>query len=153
MKIHVNSPCQIDIDKQPVSKSGWNCAFCQKEVVDFRAYSQQQLLGYFSTHTAKKLCGRFHVHQLAAHPPKSILVASGQDDQSKQSEGDEDFTIGEDPEETELNPWEEELVGGDVWIEPGDGRIEPFEHIPPTEAESIPPGDHEGWDDEGDLLI
>ncbi|MBI3217980.1 MAG: carboxypeptidase-like regulatory domain-containing protein [Bacteroidetes bacterium] len=49
----------------PTSQGGW-CGSCKKEVVDFTAMSDQQIIDYFSKSTAHT-CGRFQASQLKTY--------------------------------------------------------------------------------------
>jgi len=68
MKVHslhlsIPQPCHEDWDKMTPTEKGRHCESCQKEVVDFSALSDQQILDLFAKNSSG-LCGRFQSTQL-----------------------------------------------------------------------------------------
>ncbi len=53
----------------PTSQGGW-CGSCKKEVVDFTAMSDQQIIDYFSKSNGHT-CGRFQKSQLKTYPART----------------------------------------------------------------------------------
>ncbi len=63
LQLHIPKPCHEDWNKMTPVDKGKFCRSCNKQVVDFSLMSDQQVLNYFSTATAKT-CGRFAEDQL-----------------------------------------------------------------------------------------
>jgi hypothetical protein len=63
IKLRVPEPCHEKWSEMSQSEKGRFCMSCQKEVVDFTTYSDEQILNYFAN-TSGKQCGRFHPMQL-----------------------------------------------------------------------------------------
>lgn len=61
--LSIPKPCHEDWDKMTPTEKGRHCLNCQKEVVDFTAMSDQEILAIFSKNKTG-LCGRFHTDQL-----------------------------------------------------------------------------------------
>ena len=62
--ISVPQPCSEDWNKMTPQEQGRFCDACQKCVVDFTKYSDEQLLNFFTQKNAKNTCGRFREDQL-----------------------------------------------------------------------------------------
>ena len=63
LHLSIPQPCHEDWDKMTPTEKGRHCQSCQKEVVDFTAMSDQQILDLFSKNK-NGLCGRFRTDQL-----------------------------------------------------------------------------------------
>lgn len=64
IKISIPNPCKQDINTMSVSQQGYFCDSCQKEVVDFRKFSDTQIQTYFLNIGNKKVCGAFLPSQI-----------------------------------------------------------------------------------------
>ena len=64
IQISVPQPCSEDWNKMTPHEQGRFCDSCQKCVVDFTKYSDEQLLNFFTQKNAKNTCGRFREDQL-----------------------------------------------------------------------------------------
>lgn len=65
LKIAVPEPCLKNWNQMQPSKDGRFCAFCEREVIDFKSWSTAELIDWFGK-TDQKVCGHFHQHQLDA---------------------------------------------------------------------------------------
>jgi hypothetical protein len=63
LKISLPEPCHQDWYKMTPAAKGKFCSSCEKIVVDFTTYSDQELINYF-VHRNQKACGRFNHTQL-----------------------------------------------------------------------------------------
>ncbi len=63
LQISIPEPCQEDWDKMIPTEQGRLCDACNKCVVDFTRFSDDELLAYFSN-PPKNVCGRFDVKKL-----------------------------------------------------------------------------------------
>lgn len=63
IKLTVPEPCHEKWAEMSESEKGRFCMSCQKDVVDFTTYTDEQVLDYFS-HASGKQCGRFYKTQL-----------------------------------------------------------------------------------------
>jgi CarboxypepD_reg-like domain len=78
--LSVPSPCHERWSEFTPTEMGRFCGSCQKEVIDFTQWNEDQIKHYF-TQTTKSTCGRFHSKQLItyhkpAKPNRSWLSAS-----------------------------------------------------------------------------
>lgn len=64
IQISVPQPCTEDWNKMTPLEQGRFCDSCQKCVVDFTAFTDEQLYKYFAEHKGKKVCGRIKKTQL-----------------------------------------------------------------------------------------
>lgn len=66
--ITIPKPCSENWENMSPTEQGRHCFSCEKEVVDFTRFSEQELLQYFSQPKTneQKICGRFNQTQL--HP-------------------------------------------------------------------------------------
>ncbi len=66
--ITIPKPCSENWENMSLTQKGRHCFSCEKEVVDFTRFSDQELLQYFSQPKTneQKICGRFNQTQL--HP-------------------------------------------------------------------------------------
>lgn len=62
-KLHIPEPCHVDWNKMTTTQQGRYCQSCCKQVVDFTAMSDAQIIKYLSN-TTQKTCGRFNANQL-----------------------------------------------------------------------------------------
>lgn len=63
LHLSIPQPCHEDWDKMTPTEKGRHCQSCQKEVVDFSALTDQQILDLFAKNSSG-LCGRFQSTQL-----------------------------------------------------------------------------------------
>ena len=59
IQISVPQPCSEDWEQMTQKEQGRFCDSCQKCVIDFTQYSDEQLLDYFAKYGNNNLCGRF----------------------------------------------------------------------------------------------
>ena len=64
IQISIPTPCHEDWSKMSPQEQGRFCNSCQKCVVDFTGFTDEQLIHYLATHAEKNLCGRFNDTQL-----------------------------------------------------------------------------------------
>lgn len=64
IQISIPKPCESNINTMSVSQNGYFCDFCQKEVVDFRNFSSEEIQNYFLNIGNKKVCGAFKTSQI-----------------------------------------------------------------------------------------
>ena len=62
MQISIPKPCHEDWNKMTPVEKGKHCAVCNKNVIDFTNYSNEQLIKHLEN--KKNLCGRFKKKQL-----------------------------------------------------------------------------------------
>ncbi|WP_420573191.1 carboxypeptidase-like regulatory domain-containing protein [Kordia sp.] len=60
--VQIPEPCHEDWNKMTPTEKGKFCKVCTKEVVDFSARSDEEIIKYLMNHG--NLCGRFHISQL-----------------------------------------------------------------------------------------
>ncbi|WP_298514559.1 carboxypeptidase-like regulatory domain-containing protein [uncultured Kordia sp.] len=60
--VKIPEPCHEDWNKMSPTEKGRFCKVCTKEVVDFTAKSDEEIINHFSNHG--NLCGRFQTTQL-----------------------------------------------------------------------------------------
>ncbi|WP_420573189.1 carboxypeptidase-like regulatory domain-containing protein [Kordia sp.] len=60
--VQIPEPCHEDWNKMTPTEKGKFCKLCTKEVVDFSAKSDEEIINHLTKH--KNLCGRFHTSQL-----------------------------------------------------------------------------------------
>lgn len=67
-EISIPNPCSENWNAMAPTEKGAFCAACSKEVIDFSAMTEQELMAYF-THRdpEQKLCGRFRTEQLGVY--------------------------------------------------------------------------------------
>jgi len=73
IQISIPQPCSEDWSKMTPQEQGWFCDSCQKCVVNFTGFTDEELYKYFAEHSGKKVCGRFQNRQLkrvVALPPE-----------------------------------------------------------------------------------
>jgi hypothetical protein len=63
LNISLPEPCNEDWNKMTPAAQGKFCGSCEKIVVDFSTYSDQELINFF-VHRNQKACGRFNGTQL-----------------------------------------------------------------------------------------
>ncbi|CAM1371123.1 conserved hypothetical protein [Tenacibaculum litopenaei] len=66
MKKHleISNPCREDFDSFTPTKQGGYCTSCSQEVIDFSAFTNEELDSYFERNNTDQLCGRFKQTQL-----------------------------------------------------------------------------------------
>ncbi len=64
LQIRVQDPCMQSWSAMQPQSNGRFCGACSQTVIDFSAYSDEQLLDFFSTHRTDRVCGRFRDTQL-----------------------------------------------------------------------------------------
>lgn len=86
IRINIPTPCNEGWNNMTPNERGRYCGSCQKTVVDFTNYTDEELLLFFTEHKGQKLCGHFNKYQLnreinLPHQPHSTLykwiVAAG----------------------------------------------------------------------------
>ncbi|MBW7913117.1 MAG: carboxypeptidase regulatory-like domain-containing protein [Taibaiella sp.] len=73
IQISIPQPCSEDWNKMTPQEQGRFCDNCQKCVVDFTGFTDEQLYKYFREHKGENVCGRFQNWQLkrqVALPPE-----------------------------------------------------------------------------------
>lgn len=65
--LSIPKPCHEQWDTFTPTEKGGFCASCQKEVIDFTQWSNEQIRQYVSKN-AQRLCGRFRTDQLKTYP-------------------------------------------------------------------------------------
>lgn len=73
IQISIQQPCSEDWNKMTPQEQGRFCDSCQKCVVDFTGFTDEQLHQYFRKHSGEKVCGRLQNWQLkrvVALPPE-----------------------------------------------------------------------------------
>lgn len=78
IQISVPNPCHEDWSKMTPKEQGRFCSSCQKSVVDFTGFSDEQLYKFLAEREGQKICGRFSSSQLnrqisMPHQPHSTL--------------------------------------------------------------------------------
>lgn len=63
LHIKVPTPCEQQWEQMQPTASGNFCGSCEKTVIDFTVFSDNQLMEYFKNH-ASGVCGRFYTDQL-----------------------------------------------------------------------------------------
>ncbi|WP_282112795.1 carboxypeptidase-like regulatory domain-containing protein [Maribacter stanieri] len=66
LTIDVKEPCKENFANFNKTDKGGFCASCQKEVIDFTNFSDQELVRYLNS-TSKKTCGKFKSSQLKSY--------------------------------------------------------------------------------------
>ena|GEM_PF-553073 len=67
MKVSIANPCSEKWDSFEKRGNTGFCLSCQKDVVDFTKYSDEEIIGYFKKHAFNKTCGRFKSSQLKTY--------------------------------------------------------------------------------------
>jgi hypothetical protein len=63
MGLYIPKPCHEDWSQMTLFESGKFCGQCQKQVYDFSALSDAELIRFFKKRSAP-VCGRLHQYQL-----------------------------------------------------------------------------------------
>tara|TARA_R110002051_G_scaffold66515_12_gene120515 strand:- start:3371 stop:4102 length:732 start_codon:yes stop_codon:yes gene_type:complete len=69
--IAVKNPCNENFTNFSKTNNGGFCMSCEKEVIDFTKFSDEELLGFLSS-TNKKTCGKFKTSQLKSYESNFI---------------------------------------------------------------------------------
>ena len=86
IQISVPNPCHEDWNKMTHQEQGRFCSRCQKCVLDFTGYTDEQLYNYLLAHKNERICGRVHISQtnraiqLPAQPHSALykwVIAAG----------------------------------------------------------------------------
>ncbi len=64
IQLTIPQPCHEDWNQMTPQEQGRFCDACQKCVVDFTQFTDQELYNYINTHIGEKTCGRFQASQL-----------------------------------------------------------------------------------------
>ncbi|WP_298533693.1 carboxypeptidase-like regulatory domain-containing protein [uncultured Algibacter sp.] len=64
LNLTISKPCSEKFSRFETTPSGRFCNSCQKEVIDFRNMTDQELKAYFIKNREKRTCGYFKVSQL-----------------------------------------------------------------------------------------
>lgn len=62
MKLQINEPCHEPWDAMEANPNGRHCSKCDKTVLDFSTYKDEEIMAFFKQH--KNVCGRFLDTQL-----------------------------------------------------------------------------------------
>ena len=65
MKITIPNPCHENWGAMTKTEQGRFCGSCQKTVVDFTTFTNQDIQNYFTKNYGQKICGNFKNEQLA----------------------------------------------------------------------------------------
>lgn len=63
LRINIPQPCDADWQQMIPDSDGRYCSHCQKRVIDFTSWSDEQLYRFFATKT-KNVCGSFYESQI-----------------------------------------------------------------------------------------
>ena len=63
-KPHISKPCHEDWDAMTPQSGGRYCNECDKTVIDFTGWADDEISTYLSQHAGEKICGRFFDDQL-----------------------------------------------------------------------------------------
>lgn len=66
----IDDPCPMLWSKMDAVPGGRHCGSCNKVVVDFTQYTQEEIIDYFKKH-GQNVCGQYRPDQLAGHQPHS----------------------------------------------------------------------------------
>jgi hypothetical protein len=74
--ITIPKPCFENWDNMSPTNQGKHCFSCEKEVVDFTRFSDEELLQYFSKpkNNDQKVCGRFKQSQVHQNTPETATT-------------------------------------------------------------------------------
>ena len=75
MHLSIKSPCSENWETMQIGSGSRFCSSCEKNVIDFTAMSQEEILEYFSKNQGKKTCGRFSASQLEYAHPEILITA------------------------------------------------------------------------------
>lgn len=64
LKVSVTTPCHENWQDMTPTNNGRHCNACAKEVVDFTAMSDAEVLQFFTSRKKENVCGRFYADQL-----------------------------------------------------------------------------------------
>ncbi len=64
IQISVSQPCSEDWSKMKLGEDGRYCESCQKCVIDFTAFTDEQLYKFIAEHKGQQVCGRLKRTQL-----------------------------------------------------------------------------------------
>lgn len=67
LKLSVKNPCSKKFEHFRPTQDGGFCSSCAKEVIDFTAMTDQEIVHYFDKNH-ENTCGKFHKSQLQFHP-------------------------------------------------------------------------------------
>lgn len=67
LRISIDKPCSEKWDSFEKNEDGGFCLSCQKTVVDFTQYSDEELISYFKKHAFSKTCGKMKRSQLKTY--------------------------------------------------------------------------------------
>jgi len=67
LNLKVNKPCLENFNQFAPTENGGFCNSCTKEVIDFTAMKDAQIVNYFKTNSDENTCGRFRSHQLKTY--------------------------------------------------------------------------------------
>jgi len=72
--ITIPKPCFENWENMSPTNQGKHCFSCEKEVIDFTGFSEQELLQYFSKpkDNERKICGRFNESQIQKAPVEGL---------------------------------------------------------------------------------
>ncbi|MCB0641169.1 MAG: hypothetical protein KDC44_05990, partial [Phaeodactylibacter sp.] len=69
LNIQVDEPCHESWEKMTPLNRGRFCGACEKEVVDFTQFSDQQIVAFLKNKKLGTVCGRFQTQQLGRSLP------------------------------------------------------------------------------------
>lgn len=64
IQISIPKPCHEKWDNMTPQEQGRFCSACQKCVIDFRNYTDDELYSFLNEHRNEKMCGKFNASQL-----------------------------------------------------------------------------------------
>lgn len=64
--ISIPNPCHENWDNMQAAEQGRHCLVCQKTVIDFSGWSNEDILQYISKQKSTRVCGRFNANQISS---------------------------------------------------------------------------------------
>lgn len=71
--LSINTPCSQKFDNFLSTEKGGYCNSCEKEVIDFRNWTDKEVSNHFKT-TTQKTCGYFKAEQLKTYTDEPVLL-------------------------------------------------------------------------------
>ena len=88
-KPHISKPCHENWDAMTPQSGGRHCNECNRTVIDFTDWTDDEISTYLSQHAGEKICGRFFDDQLK----NQTISSSTQNNQDCDSNFDEDTSL------------------------------------------------------------
>lgn len=76
ISLSIPHPCQEKWQDFSLTSAGGFCASCQKEVIDFTTWDEEEIKNYFK-HPTQSTCGRFRLDQLKKYTANSTRPPGG----------------------------------------------------------------------------